>query len=276
MSRPIRISVQSPATVFPDYQQVRDRVQRLEDIGVDVIFGYDHFYTVQIPSRGELVAVDQPQDLPNFEPLTTLAAWAEQTSRADVGLLVTGIGYRNPDLLADIARTIDHISGGRHILGLGAGWYKPDYDEYGYEFGTFTTRFQLFEEGLERIKARFAKLNPAPLRQIPILIGGTGEKKTLPLVAKYADIWHSFGDIPSLQRRKDILAGLLEQNNRPADAVEISQEWPGVDKADEYVAAGVTFFNISLFNPVQAPFLDLDDDLSSVKEAVAWRDKANG
>ncbi|MGL6236281.1 MAG: LLM class flavin-dependent oxidoreductase, partial [Segniliparus sp.] len=177
---------------------------------------------------------------------------------------------------ADIARTIDHISGGRHILGLGAGWYQPDYDEYGYEFGTFTTRFKLFEEGLERIVARFAKLNPAPTRHIPILIGGTGEKKTLPLVAKYADIWHSFGDIPSLERRKDILGGLLEQNGRPADAVEISQEWPGIERADEYVAAGVTFFNISLFNPVEAPFVNVDDDLSLVKEALAWRDKANG
>ncbi|ADG96665.1 conserved hypothetical protein [Segniliparus rotundus DSM 44985] len=271
MPRPIRVSLFIPPTRLASYSAVRDQVTAAEETGADILFGYDHFFPPEVTGFKDGVPelADPQPDLPNFEPLTALAAWAEQTSRPELGLLVTGVGYRNPDLLADIARTIDHISGGRHILGLGAGWYKPDYDEYGYEFGTFTTRFKLFEESLERITARFAKLNPAPTRHIPVLIGGGGEKKTLPLVAKHADIWHSFSDLESLHRKKDILTGLLEQNGRAADAVEISQNWPGAEQADAYVAAGVTLFNVDYR-------LDDPEKVAAVREIIAWRDKANG
>jgi len=99
---------------------------------------------------------------------------------------------RNPDLLADMARTVDHISGGRLILGLGSGWYEKDYTTYGFEYGTVKSRADLFDEGLLRIERRFDLLQPAPLRKIPILIGGSGPKRTLPAVARHADIWHTF------------------------------------------------------------------------------------
>ncbi|MCW4354823.1 LLM class F420-dependent oxidoreductase [Hoyosella sp. YIM 151337] len=257
MDRPLRIGVQIQPQHSPDYALIRDAVLRAEDAEVDVVFNWDHFY----PLYGE-------PDGPHFECWTMLAAWAEQTERVEFGALVTCGVYRNPDLLADMARTVDHISGGRLIFGIGSGWFQRDFDEYGYEFGTKVSRLNLLGEYLPRIEARFKKLNPPPTRHLPMLIGGGGVKKTLRLVARHADIWHSFGDIDTFTYKSGVLNDHCTAEGRDPSLIERSIEFPGVSEADDFVKAGASFFTVPLNGP--------DYDMAPVLEAIKWRDTRNG
>ncbi len=253
----IRIGVQLQPQ-HATYAQIREAVMRSEEAGVDIVFNWDHFF----PLSGE------PDGL-HYECWTMLGAWAEQTERVDIGALVTCNSYRNPELLADMARTVDHISGGRLILGIGAGWFERDYDEYGYEFGTAGSRIADLGEALPRIKARWAKLNPAPVRDIPILIGGSGPRKTLRLVAEHADVWHAFGDAEALREKSAILTGHSADVGRDDSTLERSigvQEEPA-DVAAGLAEVGATLFTISTSGP--------DYDLDLVKRWVAWRDEEN-
>ena len=254
MTHPIRIAVQIQPQ-HAEYAQIRDAVKRAEEIGVDVAFNWDHFY----PLTGD-------PDGKHFECWTMLGAWAEQTSRIEIGALVTCNSYRNPELLADMARTVDHMSGGRLILGIGAGWFEKDYDQFGYEFGTAGKRIADLAEAMPRIRTRLAAGNPAPTREIPIMIGGGGERKTLRVVAEHATIWHGFGDAETIARKSGILNEHGTDVGRDATQIERSA---GVTKApeevaDAMVAAGVTLFTVGISGP--------DYDMSLVEKWVQWRD----
>src|SRR5207247_9895087 len=191
-----------------------------------------------------------------------------QTSRVEIGALVTCNSYRNPDLLADMARTVDHMSNGRLILGIGSGWFEKDYDRYGYEFGTAGGRLNKLRDDLPRIEARWKQLNPAPTRKIPVLIGGGGERKTLRLVAQHADIWHSFSDVETLGRKSEILAAHCAEVGRDPSEIERSVGAPSGDPAQvgpPLLEAGATLFTVGLDGP--------DYDLSGLQRWIAWRDR---
>jgi probable F420-dependent oxidoreductase len=264
-TNPIRIGVQLQPQ-HAEYAQLRDAVARAEDLGADIIFNWDHFYPLYGDPQGK-----------HFECWSMLGAWAEQTSRVQFGALVSCNSYRNPELLADMARTVDNISGGRLILGIGAGWCEKDYTEYGYEFGTPGSRLADLKQALPRIERRLGQLYPAPVRKIPVLIGGGGERKTLRLVAQHADIWHTFAAGEQLDHKLAVLADHCAAVGRDRAQIEISAGIGGpgrsgstaeaagqLERAAELVRAGVSLITYGVGGP--------DYDLEPLRRLVAWRD----
>src|SRR5437773_364029 len=159
----------------------------------------------------------------HFEGWTLLTAMAILTQRVEIGCLVTCNTYRNPALLSNMAKTVDHISNGRLILGIGAGWFERDYKEYGYEFGTAGSRLAALEDALPIIRQRWEVDVPKPAQQqIPILVGGGGEKKALRIAAKYADIWHGFGSVSTLAHKTEALDGWCKEVGRDPREIEHS------------------------------------------------------
>ena len=256
---PVRVGVQVQPQ-HADFDGMRQAWREADELGVDTIFCWDHFYPLHGEPEGK-----------HFEALTTMASMAEVTERAQIGALVICNSYRNPELLADAHRTVDHISGGRVILGLGAGWFQKDYDEYGYEFGDAPFRLRALRQDLPRVRERLGKLNPPPVGDLPILIGGSGPKVTLRLVAEHADMWHSFGDAEAYRQKNEVLLGHCADVGR--DPAEIERTWgiqaDALETADDLVAAGVEHLIVGIGGD------GTGYDLAPVRELVAWRDRVN-
>ncbi|MEZ5140555.1 MAG: LLM class F420-dependent oxidoreductase [Acidimicrobiales bacterium] len=233
---------------------LREAWKAADAMGVDSIWVWDHFY----PLYGD-------PDAAHFEAYTLLSAMAVDTCGASIGAMVTCNSYRNPELLADMSRTIDHLSNGRFTLGIGSGWFERDYAEYGYEFGTAIGRLHQLRDDLPRLKARLAKLNPGPVGSLPILIGGSGEKVTLRLVAEHADAWNSFGPPESWAAKNAILDEWCEKVGRDPKAVErtVCISAAEVDSAEAYAEVGAEHVILMSGDP-----FDLDA-LARLKDALS-------
>src|SRR5256885_8328716 len=209
------------------WDEVVSRVRFAEELGFDGAWGFDHFQPMYGDGPGE-----------TFEAMATLAALAGLTSRIRLGVLVTGVTYRHPSVFAAEALTIDHASHGRLELSLGAAWFDKEHDELGIPFPSTGQRFDLLEDALEivtrlftgdvvsyegrRVSLQDAQLLPVPVQHPhpPIWIGGSGPKRTLPLVARYADVWHSWGTPNSLQEANARVDELAQKAGRDPSSIK--------------------------------------------------------
>ncbi len=223
----IRLGYQIPNFTYPGvpagqlFDTVVAQAREAESAGFDTVLVMDHFY--QLPGIGT-------PDQPMLEAYTTLGALATATSTIQLSALVTGNTYRNPALLAKTVTTLDVVSHGRAILGIGAGWYEREHDDYGFEFGTFTQRFERLEEALTIIapmlkgeeptvdgtwyRARTAMNNPRHRDTVPIMLGGSGEQKTFRLAARFADHMNIICDLADLGRKVGVLRQRCEEIGR--------------------------------------------------------------
>ena len=222
----VGIQLHPQATSLDD---LRAAARAADAMGADSIWVWGHFF----PLYGD-------PDAAHFECYTTLAALAVETEHARLGALVTCNSYRNPHLLADMSRTIDHLSGGRFTLGLGSGWFERDYDEYGYEFGTAIGRLRAMERDLPTIKERLSALEPGPVGPLPILIGGGGRKVTLRIVAEQADAWNTFGTPDEFAEVNAVLDDWCAEVGRDPSTIErtVAIDPAAADQVGAYAAAG--------------------------------------
>ena len=237
--RPFKVGV----TIHPQQctiTELREVWRRADDLGVDSIWFWDHFFPLYGNPEGN-----------QFECWSLLAAAALDTRAPQIGPMVTCIGYRNPDLLAYMAATVDQLSGGRLVLGLGAGWFERDYAEYGYAFGEARDRVRDLKEALPRIKSRLSKLKPGPAGALPILIGGGGEKVTLRLVAEYAQMWNGGGPPDEFAHKSAVLDEWCRRGGRDPKEIErtanVGATTPKL--VEEWLRVGLQHFVIRLAHP---------------------------
>jgi probable F420-dependent oxidoreductase len=234
-------------------EALRSAWRAADSLGVDSISVWDHFFPLSGDPGGS-----------HFECWSLLAAMACDTHTAQIGSIVTAVGYRNPDLLADMARTVDHLSNGRLFVGIGAGNSERDHLEYGFGWDRTGVRLQALRESVQRIKARLSKLNPPPKGRMPILIGGVGEKVTLRLVAELADMSNTPGSPDVVRRKNQVIDEWCERVGRNPGEIERTCNIPlaAVDDIPQYVAAGAQRLQIQLDHPF---------DLKPVEKALRAR-----
>jgi len=215
------------ATTWPE---MLDAARRVDRLGYEHLWSWDHLYAI----------FGDPHQ-PIFEGWTTLAAWARETQRTRLGLLVGANTFRNPGLVAKMAATLDHVSDGRAILGIGGAWMELEHQAHGIDFGSgFGQRLDWLDESVGAMRrvldgasvtsdpgGHYAfddlRLLPPPVqRQLPIMIGGTGEKKTLRTVARYANMWNAMGPVPTLTHKIDVLRGHCEAVGRDIGEIEFT------------------------------------------------------
>ena len=231
-----RLGYQIPNFNYPGVDQtglfdaVAAQAKAADRSGFDTIFLMDHFF--QLPMLG-------PPDNYMLECYTTLGALARETTKVRLSSLVTGNTYRNPAVLAKIVTALDIVSNGRAQLGIGAGWFELEHNSFGIDFGTFTDRFEKLEEALNVIlpmlrgerpsldgkhyQVKDAINEPPPVSRIPIMIGGSGEKKTLRMVAQYADESNLTSPSDQLPRKLEVLAEHCARLGRNRNEITLSQ-----------------------------------------------------
>lgn len=211
---------------YTDWPSLRDAGAAVDRLGLDSLWTWDHLYPI----------VGSPEG-PEFEGYMTLAGWAAVTKKATLGLLVGANTFRNPALVVKMATTLDHISGGRAVLGLGGAWFHLEHAAFGFDFGTSPgERLDWLDEAAMVVRgmldgaspsgrrfyaARQVRNEPPPLQgRIPFLIGGAGEKKTLATVARYADIWNVSGDVETVRHKDQVLRQWCREVGRDSDDIE--------------------------------------------------------
>ena len=232
-----RLGYQIPNFTYPDvdpdglFEAVARQAEAADRSGFDTVLVMDHFY--QLPMLG-------PPEHEMIECYTLLAALAQRTSTVRLGALVTGNTYRNPALLAKTVTALDIVSGGRAQLGIGAGWFELEHDALGFEFGSFSDRFERLEEALQIIlpmlrgerptftgahyAVKDALNQPPPIGRIPVMIGGSGERKTLRMVAQYADESNLTCPADEIPRKLDALAAHCERLGRDRSEITVSAQ----------------------------------------------------
>ena len=282
-----RLGYQIPNFTYPDtrpeeiFGKVADQARAAEAAGYDRVMLMDHFY--QLPMIG---APDEPM----FECYTMLAALAQHTKKARLSALVTGNTYRNPAFLAKTLATLDHVSDGRATLGIGCGWFELEHTAYGYDFGSFADRFEKLDEALQIIVPMLrdepvsfegqhyrtvdAVNAPAPISRIPIMIGGGGEKKTLRMVAQYADESNLICETAEIPRKLEALAGHCERLGRDRSEITVTKLMmvcvaPTMEEADADLdrIAGLKGWNDGIRSMVRERLVFGDPD--RVGEALA-------
>jgi F420-dependent oxidoreductase-like protein len=224
----VRFGIQTPQE-GATYEALANHWREADGLGFDTVWLDDHFY-----------AVVRPPAESQMEAWTLLAALTRETQRIEIGILVTCNSYRAPALVAKMAATVDGISNGRFIHGMGAGWFQSEYEGYGYEFPPVGLRLAQLDEALHlhkllwseqqaTFKGKFYKVqdawcSPKPVRhpRPPILLGGGGEQVLLRLVARHADIWNNGGTIDEFKHKLDVLRRHCDKEQRPYEAIEKS------------------------------------------------------